>query len=194
MFDCHQLDGDCIAAHAHRSNPKLAGPCISETPSGTDVSTLVEQVNYDHLAKVLTRATCGLAYPCIKYEVVGQRWTGMRRCRAPSRLSAAFCPCQSWAPDLVSERDSGARMRMMFPLASARLRRGLTALTCPTSPDQLQPLRGSGNLLRDPNWLLASGFCRSRRWLGYHNRIGNCLRNIDRFRAGLMNTNHARPP
>jgi len=57
MFDCHQLDGGCIAAHAHRSNPKLAGPCISETPSGTDVSTFVEQVNYDHLAKVLTRTT-----------------------------------------------------------------------------------------------------------------------------------------
>src|SRR6266480_4376563 len=51
-----------------------------------------------------------------------------------------------------------------------------------------------GNLLRDPNWLLGSGFCRSRCWLGYHNRIGNCLRNIDGFRAGLMSTNHARPP
>ena len=75
----------------------LLGHCISETPSGTDVSTLVEQINYDHLAKVLTRTTCGLAYPCIKYGVVGQRWTGMRRCRAPSRPSAAFCPCQSWA-------------------------------------------------------------------------------------------------
>src|SRR6476469_5976065 len=36
-----------------------------------------------------------------------------------------------------------------------------------------------GNLLRDPNWLLGSGFCRSRCWLGYHNRIGNRLRNID---------------
>ena len=106
----------------------------------------------------------------------------------PGRVAPPICP------DLVSDRDSGARTRMMFPLASARLRRGLTALTCPTSPEQLQPLRGSGNLLRDPNWLLASGFCRSRRWLGYHNRIGNCLRNIDRFRAGLMNTNHARPP
>lgn len=51
-----------------------------------------------------------------------------------------------------------------------------------------------GNLLRDPNWLLGSGFCRSRCWLGYHNRIGNRLRNIDGFRAGLMSTNHARPP
>ena len=45
-----------------------------------------------------------------------------------------------------------------------------------------------GNLLRDPNRLLGSGFCRSRCWLGYHNRIGNCLRNIDGFRAGLMST------
>jgi hypothetical protein len=61
------------------------------------------------------------------------------------------------------------------------------------------PLRFSvgaalGNLLRDPNWLLGSGFCRSRCWLGYHNRIGNRLRNIDGFRAGLMSPNHARPP
>src|SRR5439155_17754572 len=51
-----------------------------------------------------------------------------------------------------------------------------------------------GNLLRDPNWLLGSGFCRSRCWLGYYNRIGNRLRNIDRFRTGLVSTNHARPP
>jgi hypothetical protein len=51
-----------------------------------------------------------------------------------------------------------------------------------------------GNLLRDPNWLLGSGFCRSRCWLGYHNRIGNRLRNIDGFRAGLMSMNHERPP
>jgi hypothetical protein len=51
-----------------------------------------------------------------------------------------------------------------------------------------------GNLLRDPNRLLGSGFCRSRCWLGYHNRIGNRLRNIDGFRAGLMSTNHAQPP
>jgi hypothetical protein len=51
-----------------------------------------------------------------------------------------------------------------------------------------------GNLLRDPNWLLGSGFCRSRCWLGYYNRIGNRLRNIYGFRAGLMSTNHARPP
>ena len=33
-----------------------------------------------------------------------------------------------------------------------------------------------GDLLRDPNWLLGSGFYRSRCWLGYHNRIGNRLR------------------
>src|SRR5262245_14268793 len=50
------------------------------------------------------------------------------------------------------------------------------------------------NLLRDPNWLLGNGFRRSRCWLGYHSRVGNRLRNIDRFRAGLMSTNHARPP
>jgi hypothetical protein len=51
-----------------------------------------------------------------------------------------------------------------------------------------------GNLLRDPHWLLGSGFGRSRCWLGYHNRIGNRLRNVDGFGAGLMSTNHARPP
>ncbi len=51
-----------------------------------------------------------------------------------------------------------------------------------------------GHPLRDPNWLLGGGFCRSRCWLGYHYRIGNRLRNIDGFRAGLMGTNHARPP
>ena len=54
--------------------------------------------------------------------------------------------------------------------------------------------RSLGNLLRDTNWLLGGGFCRSRCWLGYHNRIGNRLRNIDGFRAGLMSTNHATPP
>ena len=37
-------------------------------------------------------------------------------------------------------------------------------------------------------------FCRSTCWRGYHNRIGNCLRNVDGFRAGLMSTDHARPP
>jgi hypothetical protein len=51
-----------------------------------------------------------------------------------------------------------------------------------------------GNLLRGTNWLLGSGFCRSRCWLGYHDRIGNRLRNIDGFRAGLMSTNHAGSP
>ena len=34
-----------------------------------------------------------------------------------------------------------------------------------------------GNLLRDPNWLPGSGFCRSWCWLGY-NRIGNRLRKV----------------
>src|SRR5436190_11814612 len=52
----------------------------------------------------------------------------------------------------------------------------------------------AGHPLRDPNWLLGGGFYRSRCWLGYHYRIGNRLRNIDGFRAGLMGTNHARPP
>ena len=52
----------------------------------------------------------------------------------------------------------------------------------------------AGHLLRDLNWLLGGGFCRSSCWLGYHYRIGNRLRNIDGFRAGLMGTNHARPP
>jgi putative ABC transport system substrate-binding protein len=51
-----------------------------------------------------------------------------------------------------------------------------------------------GHPLRDPDWLLGGGFCRSRCWLGFHNRIGNRLRNIDGFRAGLMGTNHAPPP
>jgi len=51
-----------------------------------------------------------------------------------------------------------------------------------------------GHPFRDPNWLLGGGFCRSRCWLGFHNRIGNRLRNIDGFRAGLMGTNHAPPP
>jgi PLD-like domain len=53
-----------------------------------------------------------------------------------------------------------------------------------------------GNLFRNSNWLLRSRFCRSRCWcwLGYHNRIGNRLRNIDGFRAGLMTATHARPP
>src|SRR5262245_5593316 len=91
-----------------------------------------------------------------------------------------------------------ARLQMggsaMPRCADEDVRRGPPALTCPTSPEQLQPLWGSGNLLRDPNWLLVSGLCRSRCWLGNHNRIGNCLRNIDGFRAGLMSTNHARPP
>jgi hypothetical protein len=63
-----------------------------------------------------------------------------------------------------------------------------------TSPAVSHNFRTLGNLLRDPNWLLGSGFYRSRCWLGYHNRIGNRLRNIDGFRAGLMSTNHARPP
>jgi len=36
----------------------------------------------------------------------------------PGRVAPPICP------DLVSDRDSGARMRMMFPLASAHLRRG----------------------------------------------------------------------
>jgi hypothetical protein len=49
----------------------------------------------------------------------------------------------------------------------------------------------AGHPLRDPNWLLGGGFCRSRCWLGYPYWIGNRLRNIDRFRAGLMGTNHA---
>jgi hypothetical protein len=52
----------------------------------------------------------------------------------------------------------------------------------------------AGHPLRDPNWLLGGGFCRSRCWLGYHDRIGNRLRNIDGFRAGLMSTNHAGSP
>src|SRR5262245_38067911 len=57
------------------------------------------------------------------------------------------------------------------------------------------PLRRRlGNLLRDPSWLLGSGLCRSRCWLGYHDWIGNRLRNIDGFRAGLMSTNHAGSP
>jgi hypothetical protein len=33
---------------------------------------------------------------------------------------------------------------------------------------------------------------RSGYWLGYH-RVGDRLRNVDGFRAGLMSTNHVRP-
>jgi hypothetical protein len=51
-----------------------------------------------------------------------------------------------------------------------------------------------GNLLGDPNWLLGSRFCRTRCWVGYYDRIGNRLRNIDGFRAGLMSTNQAGSP
>jgi len=53
-----------------------------------------------------------------------------------------------------------------------------------------------GNPVRNSNWLLGSRFSRSRcwYWLGYHYRIGNRLRNVEGFRAGLMATNHARPP
>jgi hypothetical protein len=56
--------------------------------------------------------------------------------------------------------------------------------------------RALGNLVRNSNWLLGSRFSRSRCWcwLGYHYRIGNRLRNVDGFRAGLMATNHARSP
>ena len=46
------------------------------------------------------------------------------------------------------------------------------------------------NLLRSPNWLFGSWFRRSGYWLGYHNWVGDRLRNVDGFRAGLMSTNH----
>jgi hypothetical protein len=50
----------------------------------------------------------------------------------------------------------------------------------PSTPGVL--VAALGNPLWDPNWLLGGGFRRSRCcWLGYHNRIGKCLRNIDRF-------------
>src|SRR6516162_6120942 len=61
-----------------------------------------------------------------------------------------------------------------------------SSLHAPTTSIGLPaPSRAAGNSccaghpLRDPNWLLGSGFCRSRCWFGYHNRIGNRLRNID---------------
>jgi hypothetical protein len=38
-----------------------------------------------------------------------------------------------------------------------------------------------GNLLRAPNWLLGSGFSRIRRGLRCHDRIGNCLWDINGF-------------
>src|SRR6516162_11741749 len=63
-----------------------------------------------------------------------------------------------------------------------------------TPKKRADPAFPLGNLLRYPNWLLGSGFCRSRCWLGYHDWIGNRLRNIDGFRAGLMSTNHAESP
>src|SRR6266566_3134708 len=56
---------------------------------------------------------------------------------------------------------------------------------CPDHLDRIArsvPAAGNsccaGHPLRDPNWLLGGGFCRSRCWLGYHYRIGNRLRNI----------------
>jgi hypothetical protein len=52
-------------------------------------------------------------------------------------------------------------------------------------------LRTLGDLLWSPNWILGSWFCRARCSFGYHNRIGNRLRNIDGFRPRLMTTNHA---
>ena len=42
-------------------------------------------------------------------------------------------------------------------------------------------LRTLGDLLWSPNWILGSWFCRVRCSFGYHNRIGNRLRNIDGF-------------
>jgi len=63
--------------------------------------------------------------------------------------------------------------------------RAVTSLHAPTTSIGLPaPSRAAGNSccagypLRDPNWLLGGGFCRSRCWLGYHYRIGNRLRNI----------------
>jgi hypothetical protein len=83
----------------------------------------------------------------------------------------------------------------------APLSAAVTSLHAPTTSIGLPaPSRAAGNSccaghpLRDPNWLLGGGFCRSRCWLGYHDRIGNRLRNIDGFRAGLMSTNHAGSP
>src|SRR5437899_7591466 len=74
--------------------------------------------------------------------------------------------------------------------ASASCLRAVTSLHAPTTSIGLPaPSRAAGNSccaghpLRGPNWLLGGGFCRSRCWLGYHYRIGNRLRNIDRFRA-----------
>ena len=54
-----------------------------------------------------------------------------------------------------------------------------------TLEPRLQPMRARlrtlGDLLWSPNWILGSWFCRARCSFGYHNRIGNRLRNIDGF-------------
>src|SRR5437588_6553605 len=59
------------------------------------------------------------------------------------------------------------RPRCVFWLVLKLMRAKLLANSC-----------CAGHLLRDPNWLLGGGFYRSRRWLGYHYRIGNRLRNV----------------
>src|SRR6266487_2388083 len=84
-----------------------------------------------------------------------------------------------------------------WPLASAAWAQPLIVKR-PIASTTPRPLRTNSEMYAlhepDPNWLLGGGFRRSRCWLGYHNRIGNRLRNIYGFRAGLMSTNHARPP
>src|SRR5262249_30570636 len=113
--------------------------------------------------------------------------------------------CRDFCKHGVAGREpgqtAGTREGCAAASASASCLRAVASLHAPTTSIGLSaPSRAAGNSccaghpLRDPNWLLGGGFCRSRCWLGYHYRIGNRLRNIDRFRAGLMGTNHARPP
>ena len=96
---------------------------------------------------------------------------------------------------LAPRRTPSAQAGTILACVSVRARRPDDARCPQHARHNCLPLRRRlGNLLRDPSWLLGSGFCRSRCWLGYHDWIGNRLRNIDGFRAGLMSTNHAGSP
>src|SRR5262245_13842071 len=121
-------------------------------------------------------------------------------CRSRDDPAAANCATPAGSRSM-SQDNRWTRRSCAAASAAASCLLAVTSLHAPTTSIGLPaPSRAAGNSccaghpLRDPNWLLGGGFCRSRCWLGYHYRIGNRLRNIDRFRAGLMGTNHARPP
>jgi hypothetical protein len=66
-------------------------------------------------------------------------------------------------------------------LAESKIARPLLSPQCKSvKPTPMRPTitaATAAKKVREPspdlNWLLGSGFCRSRCWLGYHNRIGN---------------------